>query len=67
MGNVTDPEVMVGVPGYERPVEDSEKEARESVLKIAYHAAPFVAFMLVVALIIGYWPALSTILLPQGG
>jgi phosphate transport system ATP-binding protein len=41
MGNVTDPEVMIGVPGYERPVEDSEKEARESVLKIAVNRLNF--------------------------
>ncbi|HXH51573.1 MAG TPA: phosphate ABC transporter ATP-binding protein PstB [Terriglobia bacterium] len=41
MGNVTDPEVMIGVPGYERPLADSEKEARESVLKIAVNRLNF--------------------------
>jgi phosphate transport system ATP-binding protein len=41
MGNVTDPGVMIGVPGYERPIEDTEKEARESVLKIAVNQLDF--------------------------
>ncbi len=35
----------------------------ESILKIARRAVPFVFFMLIVVLIIGYWPALSTSLL----
>ncbi|TAM81519.1 MAG: phosphate ABC transporter ATP-binding protein [Acidobacteria bacterium] len=41
MGNVTDPEVIIGVPGYERPLEDSEKEARESVPKISVNLLNF--------------------------
>ncbi|HEV2245634.1 MAG TPA: ATP-binding cassette domain-containing protein, partial [Terriglobia bacterium] len=34
MGKVTESEVMIGVPGYERRLEDFEKEAPESGLKI---------------------------------
>ena len=41
MGNVTDPGVMIGVPQNERPTEDSEKESRESVLKIAVKQLDF--------------------------
>jgi C4-dicarboxylate transporter DctM subunit len=37
----------------------------ESILKIAARAVPFVFFMLIVVLIIAYWPALSTTLLPD--
>ncbi|HUF56288.1 MAG TPA: TRAP transporter large permease [Thermohalobaculum sp.] len=37
----------------------------ESILKIAWRAVPFVFFMLLVTLMIGYWPALSTTLLPE--
>jgi tripartite ATP-independent transporter DctM subunit len=36
----------------------------ESILRIAARAVPFVFFMLIVVLFIGYWPALSTSLLP---
>jgi tripartite ATP-independent transporter DctM subunit len=36
----------------------------ESILRIAARAVPFVLFMLIVVLFIGYWPALSTSLLP---
>ncbi len=36
----------------------------ESILKIAVHAVPFVFFMMIVVLMIAYWPALSTTLLP---
>lgn len=36
----------------------------ESILRIAWRAVPFVLFMLTVTLGIGYWPALSTSLLP---
>ncbi len=36
----------------------------ESILRIAWRAVPFVFFMLLVTLGIGYWPALSTSLLP---
>ena len=35
----------------------------ESILKIAARAVPFVFFMLIVTLMIGYWPAISTTLL----
>jgi phosphate transport system ATP-binding protein len=41
MGNVTGPRVMISMPGYERQLEDSEKEARESVLKIAVNQLDF--------------------------
>lgn len=41
MGNVTDREVTIAVPGYERPLEDSEKEAPESVLKMAVNRLNF--------------------------
>jgi phosphate transport system ATP-binding protein len=41
MGNVTDPGVIIGVPGYERPVDEIEREARESVLKIAVNQLDF--------------------------
>ena len=41
MGNVTDPGVMIGVPGYERPVDDTEKDARNSVLKISVDQMDF--------------------------
>ena len=41
MGKVTEPEVMIGVPGYERSVEDAEKEARESGVKIAVNRLDF--------------------------
>ncbi len=37
----------------------------ESILKIAVRAVPFVFFMLIVVLMIAYWPALSTTLLPD--
>ena len=37
----------------------------ESILKIARQAVPFVFFMLIVVLMIAYWPALSTTLLPD--
>lgn len=37
----------------------------ESILKIAARATPFVLFMLLVTLLIAYWPALSTTLLPD--
>ena len=37
----------------------------EPILKIARHAVPFVFFMLIVVLMIAYWPALSTTLLPD--
>lgn len=37
----------------------------ESILKIAVRAVPFVFFMLLVVLLIAYWPALSTTLLPE--
>ncbi|MEL6980085.1 MAG: TRAP transporter large permease [Pseudomonadota bacterium] len=37
----------------------------ESVLKIAVRAVPFVFFMLIVTLMIAYWPPLSTTLLPE--
>jgi tripartite ATP-independent transporter DctM subunit len=37
----------------------------ESILKIAWRAIPFVFFMLLVTLLIAYWPALSTSLLPE--
>ncbi len=37
----------------------------ESILKIAARAVPFVFFMLIVVLMIAYWPALSTTLLPD--
>ena len=37
----------------------------EQILKIAARAVPFVFFMLIVTLMIGYWPALSTTLLPD--
>jgi C4-dicarboxylate transporter DctM subunit len=37
----------------------------ESILKIAHRAVPFVFFMLLVVLLIAYWPALSTTLLPD--
>ncbi len=37
----------------------------ESILKIAARATPFVFFMLIVVLMIAYWPALSTTLLPD--
>lgn len=37
----------------------------ESILKIAARATPFVFFMLLVTLLIAYWPALSTTLLPD--
>ncbi len=36
----------------------------ESILRIAWRAVPFVFFMLIVTLGIGYWPPLSTSLLP---
>lgn len=36
----------------------------ESILKIAYRAIPFVFFMLIVVLLIGFVPAISTTLLP---
>ena len=36
----------------------------ESILRIAWRAVPFVLFMLIVVLGIGYWPPLSTSLLP---
>ena len=41
MGNVTDPGVMIGLPGDGRSVQDSEKEARESTLKIAVNQLDF--------------------------
>lgn len=41
MGKVTEPEVMIGVPGHERPLEESEKGARESGLKIAVNRLNF--------------------------
>jgi phosphate transport system ATP-binding protein len=41
MGNVTDPGVMISVPGYERLNEDSEKEVRKSVMKIAVNQLNF--------------------------
>jgi phosphate transport system ATP-binding protein len=41
MGNVTDPGVMIGVPGYERPVDDTEKDARKSALKISVNQMDF--------------------------
>jgi phosphate transport system ATP-binding protein len=41
MGDVTEPGVMIRVPGYERPMADSEKEVRESVLKIAVNKLDF--------------------------
>ena len=37
----------------------------ESILKIAWRAIPFVFFMLIVALMIAYIPAISTTLLPD--
>src|SRR6056297_1958613 len=37
----------------------------ESILRIAWRAVPFVFFMLVVTLMIGYIPAISTTLLPD--
>lgn len=37
----------------------------EPILKIAARAVPFVFFMLLVALVIAYWPPLSTTLLPD--
>ena len=37
----------------------------ESILKIAYRAIPFVFFMLIVTLLIAYFPAISTTLLPD--
>ena len=37
----------------------------ESILKIAARATPFVLCMLIVVLMIAYWPALSTTLLPD--
>ncbi|MGX1307322.1 C4-dicarboxylate transporter DctM subunit [Amorphus suaedae] len=37
----------------------------ESILKIAVRAVPFVFFMMIVVLMIAYWPALSTVLLPD--
>jgi len=37
----------------------------ESILKIANRAVPFVFFMMLVVLIIAYWPALSTTMLPD--
>jgi tripartite ATP-independent transporter DctM subunit len=37
----------------------------ESILKIAARAVPFVFFMLLVVLVIAFWPALSTTLLPD--
>ena len=37
----------------------------ESILKIAYRAVPFVFFMLGVTLLIAYFPAISTSLLPE--
>ncbi|MEM9524059.1 MAG: TRAP transporter large permease [Pseudomonadota bacterium] len=37
----------------------------ESILKIAARAIPFVGFMLIVTLLIAYFPAISTSLLPQ--
>ena len=37
----------------------------ESILKVASRAVPFVLCMLVVTLMIAYWPALSTTLLPE--
>jgi TRAP-type C4-dicarboxylate transport system permease large subunit len=36
----------------------------ESILKIAARAIPFVFFMLIVVLLIAYFPAISTTLLP---
>jgi tripartite ATP-independent transporter DctM subunit len=36
-----------------------------SVLKIAWRAVPFVLSMLLIVLVIAYWPALSTTLLPS--
>jgi phosphate transport system ATP-binding protein len=41
MGNVADPGVMIGVPGYERPVDDTDKKVRESVMKIAVNQLDF--------------------------
>ncbi|HEX5413469.1 MAG TPA: phosphate ABC transporter ATP-binding protein PstB [Terriglobia bacterium] len=41
MGKVTEPEVIIGVPGYERTAEDAEKEARESGLKVAVNRLNF--------------------------
>jgi len=41
MGNVTDRGVMIGVPGLGRAAEDPEKEAHESVLKIAVNKLDF--------------------------
>ena len=37
----------------------------ESILKIANRAVPFVFFMMLVVLMIAYWPALSTTMLPD--
>jgi len=37
----------------------------ESILKIAYRAIPFVLFMLLVTLLIGFVPAISTTFLPE--
>ncbi len=37
----------------------------ESIVKIAWYAIPFVFFMLIVVLLIGYVPAVSTTLLPD--
>lgn len=37
----------------------------ESILKIAVWAVPFVCFMLIVTIIIAYYPPLSTVLLPD--
>ena len=41
MGKVTEPEVMIAVPGYEQPVDDAEKQARGSVLKIVVNRLNF--------------------------
>ena len=37
----------------------------ESILKIAASAVPFVLFMLIIVLLIGFFPAISTTLLPE--
>ena len=41
MGNVPDSGVLIGVPGHERPAEDTGKDVRESVMKIAVNKLDF--------------------------
>ncbi len=41
MGNITNPGVMIGVPGFARAAEGPEKEARESVMKISVNKLDF--------------------------